>query len=216
MKLIEATNYNPKTKVAIFDLSDLTHALAVNLTVSLNLETRTARFFIPRITSIALCDVEISPFEFRRILEPGAGYGGWSKCGLNQIELHCLTNAPSPEWLKAVHTTLEEILTGHSWSLNTLENSLGPATRYPNPDIQDKTFLEERKAKDPRIGAEVSFDHGTWGVIEEIWESNSHRSYEAFWVRDEEGCEHELTQDRIDYARAENSSGILECISLSS
>ena len=65
MKRIEATSYDPATKVAIWDLTGISGSL--NLAIALNLEERTARFFISGITDNILCDVEISPREFKRI-----------------------------------------------------------------------------------------------------------------------------------------------------
>ena len=42
-----------------------------------------------------------------------------------------------------------------------------------------------------KSGQEVSFDGGTWGMIEEV-------VGETIWVTDEDGGDHELTDSRID------------------
>ena len=40
-------------------------------------------------------------------------------------------------------------------------------------------------------GQEISFDGGTWGMIEEV-------KGDTIWVTDEDGGDHELTDSRID------------------
>ena len=172
MKRIEATSYDPSSEVAIWDMAHLVpdHRCPPNLAISLNFSERTARFFLSRITGDALCDVEISAKDFKRIFPINLLPGLYLALPVREAKLGPLC-------------VLDEVLEKLSWSHNTLEGSLGPSPTPP---------------KDPRIGAEVSFDNGTWATIEEIWEPNARRDYETFWVRDEDGGEHELTESRIE------------------